>query len=120
MTHPLPQSLDKDDDPVSPQSVAESDRCVQNRHMSAYRLEQCLIILGWNATELARRCGEHKTTVQRWRSGAAQIDPDVAECLETLVAFHLAHPFPRRRGVPTFLNASPRTASLPDRRAVTG
>nr|WP_294564191.1 helix-turn-helix domain-containing protein [uncultured Rhodopila sp.] len=74
--------------------------------MSAYRLERCLIILGWSASELARRSNEHKTTVQRWRSGSGQIDPDVAEWLETLVDFHLAHPCPRRRTVPAFLKAS--------------
>jgi ribosome-binding protein aMBF1 (putative translation factor) len=74
--------------------------------MTAYRLERCLIILGWSAAELARRSSEHKTTVQRWRSGSGQIDPDVGEWLETLVAFHIAHPCPRRRSVPDFLEVA--------------
>jgi transcriptional regulator with XRE-family HTH domain len=80
----------------------ESAECVQDGHMSAYRLERCLIILGWSAAEFARRSNEHKTTVQRWRNGSGQIDPDVAEWLETLVEFHLAHPCPRRRTLPAF------------------
>nr|WP_294544750.1 helix-turn-helix domain-containing protein [uncultured Rhodopila sp.] len=84
----------------------ESVECVQNGHMSAYRLERCLIILGWSAAELARRTNEHKTTVQRWRSGSGQIDPDVAKWLEILVGFHLAHPCPRRRTLPAFLKPS--------------
>jgi hypothetical protein len=33
-------------------------------------------------------------------------DQGIAQWLETLVAFHLAHPCPRRRPVPGFLNAS--------------
>jgi hypothetical protein len=103
----LPQSRDINDNPVSPRSSAESDRCVQNRHiMSAYRLEHCLIILGWTAAELARRSGEHRTTVQRWRQCGGVKDPDIVEWLETLVAFHLAHPCPRRRRIPAFLDVS--------------
>jgi hypothetical protein len=54
------------------------------------------LILGWTVTEVARKTGEHVTTVQRWRTGAGRVRPDVAAGLETLVAFHLAHPLPRR------------------------
>jgi ribosome-binding protein aMBF1 (putative translation factor) len=70
--------------------------------MSAYRLERCLIILGWSAAELARRSNEHKTTVQRWRNGSGQIDPDVAEWLETLVGSILHTP--ARAAAPCWLS----------------
>ena len=60
--------------------------------MSPYRLSVCLIILGWSERELARRTGEHRTTLRRWLAGESQIDPSVAKWLEVLVAVHVANP----------------------------
>ncbi len=88
--------------------------CVQNGHiptaascghyghspappMSPYRLSVCLIILGWSERELARRTGEHRTTLRRWLAGEGQIDPSVAKWLEVLVAVHITNPCPRRK-----------------------
>jgi transcriptional regulator with XRE-family HTH domain len=65
--------------------------------MSPYRLSVCLIILGWSERELARRTGEHRTTLRRWLAGEGQIDPSVAKWLEVLVAVHIANPCPRRK-----------------------
>jgi transcriptional regulator with XRE-family HTH domain len=65
--------------------------------MSPYRLSVCLLTLGWSERELARRTGEHRNTLRRWLAGGSAIDPDVADWLETLVAFHVANPAPRRR-----------------------
>jgi hypothetical protein len=46
--------------------------------MSPYRLSLCLIILGWSERELARRTGEHRTTIRRWLAGESDIDTAVA------------------------------------------
>jgi len=90
-----------------------SGRCVQNEHrqlpvpavervptarpMSSHRLLVCLAVLGWSERELARRTGRHQTTIKRWASGSGAVDDDTAAWLESLVAFHLAHPAPRYR-----------------------
>lgn len=63
--------------------------------MSSYRLLVCLAILGWSERELARRAGRHQTTVVRWVKGLSPVPGEVAMWLETLVAFHMAHPAPR-------------------------
>ncbi len=73
--------------------------CDQNGHMrlmSPRRLATILVTLGWSVRELARRSGEHRTTVMRWIDGTAAIDPERAECLERLEAVHLANPLTRR------------------------
>ncbi len=83
---------------------AEAERCVQNEHisrprsdkvMSAHRLLFCLAMLGWGERELTRQLRRHQTDIRRWTNGAT-IPDDVAEWLEDLVAFHQAHPAPRR------------------------
>lgn len=63
--------------------------------MSGYRLLDCLSVLGWSVRELARRLGQHQTTVVRWARSLSPVPGDVAIWLDTLVAFHLAHPAPR-------------------------
>jgi len=63
--------------------------------MSSYRLLVCLIILGWSERELARRAGRHQTTITRWIKGLSPVPGEEAAWLETLVAFHVAHPAPR-------------------------
>jgi transcriptional regulator with XRE-family HTH domain len=65
--------------------------------MSPYRLSLCLITLGWSERELARRTGEHRTTLRRWLAGESEIDPAVARWLGVLVAVHAANPGPRRK-----------------------
>ena len=67
--------------------------------MSPYRLSICLLTLGWSERELARRTGEHRNTLRRWLAGESAIDTDVAAWLETLAAFHIANPAPRRRPI---------------------
>lgn len=66
------------------------------RPMSPHRLLVCLAVLGWSERELARRTGRHQTTIKRWTGGGGAVDGDTAAWLENLVAFHLAHPAPRR------------------------
>lgn len=63
--------------------------------MSGYRLLVCLSVLGWSVRELARRLGQHQTTVVRWARDLSPVPGDVATWLDTLVAVHLAHPAPR-------------------------
>ena len=64
--------------------------------MSSYRLLVCLIILGWSERELARRADRHQTTIARWVKGLSPVPGEEAAWLETLVAFHVAHPAPRK------------------------
>lgn len=63
--------------------------------MSSYRLLVCLAILGWSERELARRADRHQTTITRWARGLAPVPGAEAAWLETLAAFHVAHPAPR-------------------------
>lgn len=65
--------------------------------MSSYRLLVCLAILGWSERDLARRADRHQTTVVRWIKGLSPVSGEVATWLETLVAFHMAHPAPRKK-----------------------
>jgi len=92
--------------------TARDASCVHSEHvadarpvrpMSPHRLLVCLAVLGWSERELARRTGRHQTTIKRWTEGGGAVDGDTAAWLENLVAFHLAHPAPRRRvrDVPT-------------------
>ncbi len=62
--------------------------------MSSYRLLICLSILGWSERDLARRTGRHQTSVVRWTKGLSPVPGEEAAWLETLAAFHLAHPAP--------------------------
>src|SRR6202012_5714566 len=71
----------KTDNSHSSAALIPSGPCVHNGHipagascghygnspalpMSPYRLSLCLIVLGWSERELARRTGEHRTTIQ--------------------------------------------------------
>lgn len=63
--------------------------------MSPHRLLVCLTVIGWPERELARRTGRLQTTVRRWTGGRSPVPPDVAAWVETLAAFHRAHPAPR-------------------------
>ena len=63
--------------------------------MSSGRLLVCLLVLGWSVRDLARRLDRHQTTVVRWANGLSLVPDEVAEWMEALVAFHLAHPAPR-------------------------
>lgn len=65
--------------------------------MSSYRLLVCLVILGWSERELARRADRRQTTIVRWVKGLSPVPSEVAAWLETLGAFHIAHPAPRRK-----------------------
>lgn len=60
--------------------------------------------LGWSVHELAGRSGEHRTTIHSWLEGA-EIDPDLAAWTEALTAFLFANPAPRKRPLPSFLQA---------------
>ena len=74
---------------------ADSEANTVSVAMSPRRLLVCLAVLGWPERELARRMGRHQTEVRRWVSGASPVRADVAVWLETLTAFHEAHPAPR-------------------------
>jgi len=65
--------------------------------MSSYRLLVCLAILGWSERDLTRRTDRHQTTIVRWVKNLSPVPGEVAAWLETLVAFHVAHPAPRRK-----------------------
>ena len=62
--------------------------------MSPYRLLVCLAVLGWSERELARRTGRLQTIVRRWTNGQSPVPTDIAAWVETLAAFHRAHPAP--------------------------
>lgn len=66
--------------------------------MSSHRLLICLAILGWSVRDLARRADRHQTTAARWAAGISPVPDRVAAWLETLAAFHVAHPAPRSTG----------------------
>jgi Helix-turn-helix len=90
-------------------SSSPTGPCVQNGHMPAtpmspYRLSLSLLILGWSERKLARRTGEHRTTIRRWLSGESKTDPAVAQWLDVLVAVHTENPGPRRNP-PSFLDS---------------
>ena len=63
--------------------------------MSSYRLLVCLAVIGWTERELARRTGRLQTTVRRWTTGRSPVQAEVAAWMETLAAFHQAHPAPQ-------------------------
>ncbi len=71
------------------------DHATSRPAMSSHRLQMCLLILGWSVRDLARRTDRHQTTVVRWANGHSPVPDDVADWLETLAAFHIAHPGPR-------------------------
>lgn len=85
----------------------EAGPCVQNEHtspppsvqppfpMSGHRLSRCLIVIGWNERELARRTGRHQTQVRRWIKGESPIPSPVAAWISDLADFIVAHPGPR-------------------------
>jgi len=62
--------------------------------MSSYRLLVCIATLGWSERDLARRTGRRQTTIVRWVKGRSPVPGEVAAWLETLAAFHMAHPAP--------------------------
>jgi len=69
--------------------------------MAPRRLLVCLAVIGWSGHELARRTGRPQTTVRRWTTGETPMPADVAAWVETLAAFHRAHPAPRAgQGLP--------------------
>lgn len=76
---------------------AQSEPATAPATMSSYRLLVCLAILGWSERELARRADRQQTTVVRWVKGLSPVPGEEAAWLEMLVAFHMAHPAPRRR-----------------------
>ena len=102
-----------DDNPMPGHTAAPVDltpgdgQCAQNGHnVTPYRLAYCLMIIGWSVHELARRSGEHRTTIRRWIDGTAKIDPAIAARIEILAACHRANPIPRKRPLPDFLASS--------------
>lgn len=74
---------------------AHTQPTMPSRPMSSARLLVCLAALGWPVRELARRTGNHQTTVVRWTQALSPVPDDVAAWLETLVAFFALHPAPR-------------------------
>ena len=52
--------------------------------MFSRRLLTYLAIIDWSVRDLARRLGEHQTTVTRWVSNQATIPAEVAAWLEIL------------------------------------
>ena len=63
--------------------------------MSGHRLSRCLIVIGWNERELARRTGRHQTQVRRWIKGESPIPSPVAAWITELADIIVAHPGPR-------------------------
>ncbi len=84
--------------PVGSKNAKDEPRtATQSAAMSSYRLLICLSILGWSERDLARRTGRHQTSVVRWAKGLSPIPGEEAAWLETLAAFHMAHPAPCAR-----------------------
>ena len=81
--------------PVIEHHGADPEANTASAAMSPRRLLICLAVLGWPERELARRTGRHQTEVRRWVNGASPVRADIAVWLETLTAFHEAHPAPR-------------------------
>ena len=64
--------------------------------MTPTAFRAALAALDWTQRGLADLLGIHPTTVRRWALGEARIPEQIAAWLETLAAFHRAHPVPRR------------------------
>lgn len=65
--------------------------------MTPARFRHCLDLLWLSSQKLAAILGEDERLVRRWKSGAAEIPPDIASWLERLAAAHEANPVPGAR-----------------------
>lgn len=63
--------------------------------MTPDSLRHCLATIRWSQQDLARALDMDERQVRRWAAGA-RIPPMIAIWLETLAAFHKAHPPPER------------------------
>jgi len=81
--------------PRSRNSRSDTEPNAAGASMSSYRLLVCLAVIGWTERELARRTGRLQTTVRRWTTGRSPVQAEVAAWMETLAAFHQAHPAPQ-------------------------
>lgn len=61
----------------------------------AARLRLALDAVGWSLSTLARRAGVSVRLAQYWLSGQYEPPEPTLAWLETLAAFHEAHPVPR-------------------------
>jgi len=64
--------------------------------MTPTRLSNALAVLRWGPTDLADEINVNERTVRRWLVGQNETPEWVLEWLETLAAFHEAHPAPMR------------------------
>jgi lambda repressor-like predicted transcriptional regulator len=62
--------------------------------MTPARLSACLYTIHWTPAALSRAARVSERTVHRWLSGAYPVPERLASWLETLSAFHEAHPPP--------------------------
>jgi len=63
--------------------------------MSPNRLFVYLALIGWPERQVMRRTGHLQTTVRRWAGRQSPVPAGVTARVETLAAFHRAHPAPR-------------------------
>lgn len=63
----------------------------------AARLSSALQTLNWSVTALSREAGVSVRMAQYWLSGRYEPPEETLAWLETLAAFHEAHPVPRPR-----------------------
>lgn len=65
--------------------------------MTPTRRRECLEILHWSQRGFAEVIGWDEGTVRRWMREGGEAPADIDEALETLAAFHEAHPLPQRK-----------------------
>ncbi len=64
--------------------------------MPPEELREAMGVLRWTPHDLSEESGIRMTTIRRWRLGEMPVPGPVAAWLRELVAFHRAHPPPRR------------------------
>lgn len=74
--------------------------------MSPEELREAMAVLRWTPHDFSEETSIRMTTIRRWRLGEMPVPGPVAAWLRELVAFHRAHPSPRR---------PPRDPENPDR-----
>jgi plasmid maintenance system antidote protein VapI len=62
--------------------------------MTSDRFNECLALIGWSVSGVAKRMGVPQTRPRRWAEGRYPVPADVARWLEKLATAHERNPPP--------------------------